>query len=182
MALIETGEPEDDNPYRAPETNDLSSTDDPGATALGGTLKLYSPWQVGLATFFCSPIGGFWLIASNYRSLGKRSQAIKTLLYGGIATFLFITVVCMLPSSSPTLLIGWASIFAVYKVAKVLQGESYDKHITLGGRRYSNWRAIGVSLLCLAVVLVVFFIVAVIAFIVLEMTGHGDWVEEWLEE
>lgn len=90
MALIETGDPVDDNPYRAPETNDLSSTDDPSATALGGTLKLYSPWQVGLATFFCSPIGGLWLVASNYRSFGKRSQAIKTLFYGGIATVLFI--------------------------------------------------------------------------------------------
>ena len=93
MARIETGEPVDDNPYRAPQTRDSNSTDDVRATALGGTLKLYSPWQVGLATFLFSPIAGFWLLASNYRSLGKRlaSALLKTLLYGGIATALFIT-------------------------------------------------------------------------------------------
>ena len=162
-----TAERTDFNPYQAPQLAPSSPTEEMGAANLPGesggrSFKFYSPGQVGGAAFLGTPMAGFWLLASNDRSLGERFQAIRT-LFLGVAITTVVFVFSSAPHNRiPTILIPVGYIWLIYQIANVQQGESYQEHISQGGQKHSNWRVVGVSLICLTALLVVTTLVAAI--------------------
>lgn len=118
------------------------------------TGSLYTPVQVFLATFLGSPLAGGWLIAANYKALGRHDAQLKCLLAGVIATLVSIAAALFLPDTIPGLLIPAALAAATQQVASKLQGEQIEHHLSTGGKKHSVWRVVGVALLAIVVALV----------------------------
>ena len=170
----------DFNPYQAPRAALSGPTDEAGAAnrpgAVGGrTFKFYSPGQVAGATFLGTPMAGFWLLASNHRSLGERFQANRTLLLGVTITMIVFAFSVAEHSKVPNTFIPFAYTWLIYQIAKQEQGKSYNEHISLGGRKHSNWRVVGMSLMIVLTALLVASFVAVLIGI---LVGPEAWIEE----
>jgi hypothetical protein len=117
---------------------------------------LYSPVQIGGATFLGSFPAACVLMARNYRRLGMASSAAKTLYCGLTATAALIVVSLLLPSDFPAWPIGLACTLGMYQAARQLQGRAFAEHVANGGHKASTWSVIGVALLSLCAMLVVF--------------------------
>ncbi len=114
--------------------------------------RLYDTGAVGLATFFGSPLAGAFLMATNYKRLGKSSNRYLAVLLGAVVTAILIYI-------------GWnhtnvAWIFAIaglagtMQSARSLQGTAVSEHVAHGGELGSRWKAFGVAVVTLAVVFV----------------------------
>jgi heme exporter protein D len=167
--------PTDFNPYQAPQpalsgkTAEVEAANHTGGSG-GRTFKFYSPGQVGGAAVLGTPMAGFWLLASNDRKLGERFQAIRTLLLGVAITAVIFVFSSAPHNRIPAILIPVGYTWLIYQIANVQQGESYQEHLSLGGQKHSNWRVVGVSLICIIALLVVTtLVVAIIMALVVPM-------------
>ena len=107
---------------------------------------LYSPNQIGLAQ-----LGAPWLLALNYRRLGRRRAAWITCVLGMAAS---VALVLEAPESVAFAFIG---ALLVFPLAWELQGRAFRRHVALGGRHASSLAALatGAGWLVLLVVLAV---------------------------
>src|SRR3954452_4721772 len=99
-----------------------------------------------------------------------------------MALFLGVTVTtvisassAMLPDRAPNTVIVALYTWITYQIANQLQGKSYNKHMARGGQKHSNWRVVGISILCLMAFLVVASLVVAIIGVI---TGTEGWFEE----
>jgi hypothetical protein len=161
-----TGGLVDYNPYQAPKADlwesarPLPADSEASGPGERPEYRLYSPGQVAAAAFLSGPFGGFWLLASNYRALGARRQATRTVVWGVAATAVLLPLVLLLPDKFPNFILPAAYTGAIYQLAKQLQGKSYRQHLARGGAARSNWRVIGISLVWLVIVVALLVAVA----------------------
>jgi hypothetical protein len=107
--------------------------------------RLYDVGAVALATFLGSPLAGAVLIASNYRKLGQGGNGFLALLLGAAASAGEIYI-GLTSTKNPA--IATLVLFAItWLAAKELQGNAIKTHVAWGGQLFSNWRAVGVSVL-----------------------------------
>jgi hypothetical protein len=111
---------------------------------------LYSPGQVAGATFVGGPIGGGWLLAMNYRRLGAPGKARMALVLSVLAMAALVAAGLVLPKGMESAL-AIGDIIAMSTIARMLQGEDFERHVALGGRRGSSWHAVGIGLASLAI-------------------------------
>ena len=123
---------------------------EPGSTA---AAKLYAPGQVALAAFLGTPMAGCWLLAQNFKVLGKPGSHQRALIGGVLGTLALIGVALLLPARVPNSVLPIAYTFGLRELAKSLQGAAFAAHIAAGRQKQSSWRAAGIGLLGFAVIL-----------------------------
>jgi hypothetical protein len=111
---------------------------------------MYSPGQVGLATFLGGPLGGGWLLALNFKRLGRPAQAWITIA-AVVAALALLVAFAVTASNKGPMGLGLASIFIMRMIAQSLQGNDYQQHLAHEGRKASSWHAAGFGLLGLAI-------------------------------
>ncbi|HEY0502956.1 MAG TPA: hypothetical protein VGD42_05605 [Lysobacter sp.] len=143
---------EDINPYRRPAAVVMGEP-----TPLEGA-RLYKVSGIGLATFMGSVLAGGWLIARNYRALGEPDKANRALMYAVLAMLVVTGVALLLPDGVPGIALTVPQILATMHIARQRQGGPIARY-QADARTYSNWRAFGVSLLVVVLLIVVAFAV-----------------------
>jgi len=126
-----------------PPTPPVSAYVPPPGVTVFPMYPMYSPGQITAATFLGTPLGGAWLLATNYRRLREPRKARIAIGLGVLATAGLLAVAWLLDAPS-SLAIG--SVIAMSALAKRLQGAAYDHHVSLAAPRASNWRAVGIGL------------------------------------
>jgi len=135
---------------------EASSNPEPSSGSNASSAPLYDPLAVGIATFVGAPIAGATLMALNYRRLGEQGKGKLTLLVGGAVTGLALWLGTLVPNydSIPFSLI---LILSMRVVAGALQGRAVAEHVSQGGRIGSRWKASGIGLVWLCVIVLVVF-------------------------
>jgi hypothetical protein len=126
-------------------------------TDLRPEYSLYSQAAINLATVLGSIIAGSFLLASNLKKLNRTDEVLKTYFFGIITLVLVLFITFKLPIADkiPGILfellqVGLIYLFVQYKIGKDLKIHSQRK-----GNYYSKWRAAGISLLCLPIIIAV---------------------------
>lgn len=143
------------NPY-SPPTAPVADV----APISNASGRWYSSGQITVATFLGTPIAGAWLMAQNYKAMGRESFARQALIFGVVATLIVFVLAAVLPDSTPNVLLPVVYTVIVQAIARAKQGPQFQAHIADGGLRHSNWRVVGIGLLFMVVVLL--FMVAVL--------------------
>ena len=87
------------------------------------------------AAIFGSVFAGVVLLQANYRAMGRRAAANKTLVFGMLASAALIALsVRRCPRACPGTPISIATALTFYKLADVMQGPAFFKHRAAGGR------------------------------------------------
>jgi hypothetical protein len=132
------------NPY-APPTADV----DPPVTVAGTgafARPLFSPPQIGVATFLGSLLSGVLLLQANYRAMGKSAAANKALGFGIAASALFIALQAVVPARGLSTAINIGLAIGMHRFVLALQGDEFAAHRAAGGARRSSWWVAGVVL------------------------------------
>jgi hypothetical protein len=136
------------NPY-APPIADL----DPPASGEVPEFKLYSPGQAALAAFLGTPAAGLYLVSVNRRRLGKDASATNTLIVGLFTTAALLVAAFLLPDALGRVL-PIAALVAVAQYAKQ-DAPAFNAHLSRGGKKESSWKAAGIGVASMVVVLAV---------------------------
>ena len=131
------------NPYAPPVSDGMS----PAPDLSGGAFPraLFSPRQMLAAAIFGSMVAGVLLLQANYRAMGRRAAANKTLVFGMLASAALMALFFVLPARVPGTPISIATALTFYKLADVMQGPAFFKHRAAGGDRRSNWLVFAIS-------------------------------------
>jgi len=120
--------------------------------ASSATGTLFSPTQIAVAAFLGAPIAACWFLSRNYRALDQGRSAAQSLLWGVLGTAALLGISFFLPDNFPSQALPLGYTFGLYYVAKQLQGETVAEHIATGGRLGSWWNVVGISLICLVLI------------------------------
>jgi hypothetical protein len=135
----------------------MSSTAQPNFSGPTPPFTLFDSNSVGLATLMGGPVAGSFLMALNYRRLGRVSKAVVALVIGVIVTGLAILIGWNLPASAKFPM-ALALLFATQRLARYLQGPAIQEHLQHGGRLASRWTAFGSGVAFMAVIFGVAFL------------------------
>ncbi|HEY0429640.1 MAG TPA: hypothetical protein VGC76_17800 [Pyrinomonadaceae bacterium] len=125
--------------------------------------KIYADKAISVGTFLGGPLVGGFLAAENFRAFGERAKIWRTWAFAVIATIMlfggafFIPQLVKIPNMVFPVIIAWITFFLV----RYAQGEKIDTHIRTGGKIYSWWRVVGISLLGAIITITLLFGVAV---------------------
>lgn len=136
------------NPYRSP------AAVLPTATTPAADARLYKVSGIGLATFIGSALAGGWLMARNYRALGEHDKARRALVYSLLGTLAMMLLALALPDGVPALSFTLPQLGALMYFARRYQGDRIAQY-EAASRACSNWRAFGIGLLVMAMLLFV---------------------------
>ena len=155
------------NPYQPPEAPLR-----PDAQIGHATSKLYSPRQVAGGAFLGGPAGVVYFLAANFRALRKR-QAMKIMLSaGGGGMLVLLVAIHFLPERFPYMLLNIAYVIVAYAVALKFQHSKQEIADSDRFAFHSNWRVIGLSLLCFVASLLV---VVVLGFGIERILVLANW-------
>lgn len=131
-----------DNPYSAPSAplRDAPSQAD--------VVRIYSPTQVACGTIG-GPVGLIYFLKANFASLGNERLEKQTLLYGGLLILALLALTPLLPDWFPNWPISIAYILMARYVAQNYQMTKQDIASSTVYDFHSNWRVLGLGLLCL---------------------------------
>jgi len=121
-----------------------------------GTFKLYSQKAIALATYFGGPLAAGILIRRNSLNLGNEKQGRTALIAGIVGTILVFWGIFQIPEpiidKIPNPLIPAIYTGIVYWIVEKLHGDILKKHKAEKNGFYSNWKAAGIGLACLAII------------------------------
>lgn len=119
--------------------------------------RFYKISGIGLGTFFGSILVGGYLLAQNYKQLGRHSEAKKSLVYSvlGLAVIFAVGWFVDIYVRIPDIVYSIAQVVIVVQIARAHQGKALARHLASNGSFYSNWRAFGISLIFMAVLIAI---------------------------
>lgn len=120
-----------------------------------GTIKLFSMWQVVVATVVGGPVSGAFLIHRNCTVRGDTRGARMSLVAGFGGTAILFVLAFVLPDTVPGALWPVVSTVVVHYWYKTVHEATYRQHIARGGERGSWLVVLGVSLLFFSLTLLV---------------------------
>lgn len=131
--------------YKTPE-----SSLDNGYTS-SQNYQLYKVSGVGIATFFGTLFAGGVLLYFNFKRLGRQAAARNALIYSvlGLLAVLAVTLIIPEDMNLPSIGITVMEVIVMMQIAKQQLGRDIDNHVEQGGVLASDWKAFGVSLLVL---------------------------------
>ena len=122
-------------------------------------VKLYTINAITAATFLGGPLAAGILVRRNYLNIGMESEGQKAIVFGIVATFLLFFGIFMIPDpiidKIPNIVIPAIYTIAITFIVHKLQGPLLAKHKEDGNEFYSQWRAVGIGLLCCVIILAV---------------------------
>lgn len=132
-----------ENPCVAPIANTRGAS-----SRVAGPTRLYSPAQVACGTIG-GPVGLIYFLKANYTALGNDRLEKKTLVYGILLILSLLAILPFLPKEFPGYPFTFLYIFIARHVAEKYQ---MSKQAIVDSTLYgfhSNWRVLGLGLLCL---------------------------------
>ncbi len=124
-------------------------------------VKFFSNKTIGIATFFGGPLAAGYLIRENYLSLNKPDDGKNALLIGIISTVLLFTGIFMIPENIiekvPSQILPILYTAIIYYIVEKKQGEVLKLHEENGNEFYSGWKAAGIGLVSLIILLTFIF-------------------------
>jgi hypothetical protein len=129
-------------------------------------LRLYDVRAIEIATFLSSCFAGAYLLARNFKALGKPAKARNAIIFGflgtvGLAFLAFSIVVPARAEGGVGFAIQTAQVLVLHFIAIRVNGRAIEKHRENTGKFFSRWRAVGVSILVLPVVAAIFIVIAI---------------------
>jgi hypothetical protein len=127
-----------------------------------GKPKVYSPNQVGIASFVGGPFAMIFVLWNNFIVLGNRSGAMQTLVWGFLFIVALLAILPFLPEKFPNYAIPVAYTVVARIVAEKFQ---LSKQAILKSEQYafqSAWNVAGIS---------IGFLVAFFAVVFVEIMG-----------
>ncbi|WP_198300892.1 hypothetical protein [Cellvibrio sp. PSBB006] len=131
------------SPYLPPQATLTTPTNSNAVPTL-----LYSPTQAACGTIG-GPVGLVYFLWKNFRSLNNESAAKKTVLYGGFFIIALTALIPFLPENIPNTIFTIAYIITARHVAEKHQMSKQAIKDSPLHDFQSNWRVLGVGLLCL---------------------------------
>jgi len=110
--------------------------------------KVYSPTQIVCSTLG-GPIGLIYFLASNFSTLNNEELKNKTIKYGIALILALIIILPLLPDDVSSLPFTIFYIVVGRYVSEKYQMKKVDIESAEGFDFHSNWRVLGLSLLCL---------------------------------
>ncbi len=128
--------------YKTPES-DLTPNNLPA---------LYSFQGIIIATVVGSIFAGGLFMSLNFRRMGKRDEASKTLIASIFFSIFVFALIAIIPEDMniPNAIFIVPQILGMYKAAEFYQKADLEKHQADGGKFESNWAVFGYSLLICA--------------------------------
>jgi hypothetical protein len=127
--------------------------------------RLFTEKGTAVASAIGGPLASTYLIAKNFRTLGKEDAARLTLIIGGAFTVALWTTLALIPSSVldkiPEHLLPLIYGSLGYLVVKSLQQQDIDAHLQAGGKKGSWQMIVGTGLI--SIVLSLGYCFAVVA-------------------
>jgi len=131
--------------------------------AVKSAKKIYKDNAIWVGTFFGGPLVAGYLIAENFKVFNEVSKAKKTWIYAIIGTMLIFGGVFLIPDNVkiPNQIIPLTYTVVAYSLFKHFQGRNISAYRALGGKTFSWWRVIAISLIgCVITIISIFIILA----------------------
>lgn len=128
--------------------------------------KLYTTGWMVAATFIGGPLAGFYLLSVNFKNLKKPQLARKAIIQGMFISLVLFTSFMILPKKILDIIpktifpILYSMFLGMY--ADIQQGSEIKSHIKNGGKKYSGWKAAGIGIVCLVLILLYIFVLGYI--------------------
>ncbi len=124
--------------------------------------KIYTTRQMWVSSFIFGPIAGIYLLSKNFETFKDNENAKRTLIIGlGIVTILIIIALLIeIPKTGMIIPIIYTVLIKQY--ANACQKEKIKQHLDSGGKKYSNWRVLGISILSLLALLALALVIVMI--------------------
>ncbi len=118
------------------------------------THRFYNLRAIVIGTFIGGPFAGAYLSASNFKMIGEHGKAIRTWVLA-VVLFAIIIFMSLIPGleNIPALVYSFVFCMTAYYAAKHWQGSRLLNHLEARGTFYSTWRAVGVSVIFLLLML-----------------------------
>ncbi|NAS13111.1 hypothetical protein [Poritiphilus flavus] len=124
-------------------------------------IKLYSSKAIGGATFFGGPLAAGYMIGENFKALGKPSEGRNSLIIGIVTTIILFTGIFMIPENIidniPRQIIPLIYTGIIWGIVEWKQGDVLKLHKENGNSFFSGWRAAGIGLISLIIILIGIF-------------------------
>ncbi|MGH1334605.1 MAG: hypothetical protein ACRBFS_00650 [Aureispira sp.] len=123
--------------------------------------KVYTETMIAMAAFFCGPLAAGYLFIENYKTLEQSYKVKKAWTIAILGTLFLVGLDYVLEEFIRVPMIGFGvvSVLITKHFYKKEQEKEITRHIEQGGALHSAWRATGISLLILCVVMAVVFAV-----------------------
>ena len=124
-------------------------------------LKLYSQKSIGLASFIGGPLAAGYLIKENYKALNQGEKGKKALIISIIATVAIFGTIFLIPESVmdqvPNMVIPAIYTGIIYLIVDKIHGTILNNHDLNNYPFYSGWRAAGIGLISLVILIAIIF-------------------------
>lgn len=124
-------------------------------------IKLYSSRAISGATFLGGPLAAGFLIGENFKSLNKPIVGRNSLIIGITTTILLFIGIFMIPEQiidkMPKQLIPLIYTGIIWGIVEWKLGDVLKAHKENGNSFFSGWRAAGIALISLIIILVGIF-------------------------
>ncbi len=117
-------------------------------------VKLYTPFQIALASFFGTLLAGFICLSLNYRSLKSQNSFRYTIIATVLIVPAAIAIFILIPDTPYDRL--WPAVTALIMgyTAHILQGNLIINHLKKRNTRKSFWRVAGIIVVSLSILLI----------------------------
>ena len=124
---------------------------------MGKKIKYYSNNAISIATYLGGPLAAGILIRKNFLNLGKEKEGLIALIVGVVSTILLFWGIFQIPEhiidKIPNPLIPLVYTGIICLIVEKMHGNILRKHKAEKNEFYSNWRATGVGLICMVILL-----------------------------
>ncbi|RJR13670.1 hypothetical protein C4585_01715 [Candidatus Parcubacteria bacterium] len=122
--------------------------------------KFYTDGSILGGTFLGGPLAGGYFLSKNFKGLGNESAAKKA-FWGGIATIVISAVLLGITPASvidklPNSALPIIYIICIYFIYQRLQKQLITERLASSAEKQSVWKALGISLLCTVITIVIF--------------------------
>ena len=118
-------------------------------------LKIYSPYQILLGSFWGGPIAGVYFLYRNYILLDNHKYAKKTILLGSFLILVLLGLIPFLPEKFPHTAIPLFYSFLAKQLATQTQLSKEDIKNNKNYLFESNWKIFGIGILTLFIFLAI---------------------------
>jgi hypothetical protein len=116
---------------------------------------VYTPFQIGLATFFGTILAGLTCLAINFKTL-KNDKAYKfTILASFLLVPTIIVAFILIPDTRYDRLLTFGMALVMAGVANLLQGKEIAIYLNQGSTRQNYWKVGGIIAVSLLIVLII---------------------------